>query len=228
MKNVIKLRNIEKIYSIKNENVIALSDLTVSFEPNKFYAIMGHSGSGKSTLINILGLLIDSSGGDYYLNDVNIKDLTQNQLAYERMKNIGFVFQQFYLEENLTALENVCLPMLINKEIKKEDRVKIATNLLNELGLSNRINHRPKELSGGEQQRVAIARALANNPNILLCDEPTGNLDEENEKVVFNLLKKLSKEGKCVIVVSHSPEVKNYADEIFNITKGKLSVSNEK
>ena len=228
MKNIIKLRNISKNYSIKNENVIALSDITVSFELNKFYAIMGHSGSGKSTLINILGLLIDSSGGDYYLNDVNIKDLTQNQLAYERMKNIGFVFQQFYLEENLTALENVCLPMLINKEIKKEDRVKIATNLLNELGLSNRINHRPKELSGGEQQRVAIARALSNNPSILLCDEPTGNLDEENEKVVFNLLKKLSNEGKCVIVVSHSSEVKNYANEIFNISKGKLSVNNEK
>lgn len=227
MNEIIKLKNITKIFLLKNEKVNALNNITISFEEKKFYAIMGHSGSGKSTLINILGLLTNYTSGDYILNNVNIKELSLDNLAYERMKNIGFVFQQFYLEENLTALENVCLPMTINKNIKPEDRITIATSLLNELGLSNRLNHKPKELSGGEQQRVAIARSLANNPKIILCDEPTGNLDEENEKIVFNLLKKLS-ETKCVIVVSHSNEVKKYADEILYISKGKLSFKNEK
>ena len=182
MSEIIKLKNITKIFLLKNEEVNALNNITISFEEKKFYAIMGHSGSGKSTLINILGLLTNYTSGDYILNNVNIKELSLDNLAYERMKNIGFVFQQFYLEENLTALENVCLPMTINKNIKPKDRIKIATSLLNELGLSNRLNHKPKELSGGEQQRVAIARSLANNPKIILCDEPTGNLDEENEK----------------------------------------------
>ena len=138
------------------------------------------------------------------------------------MKHIGFVFQDFYLDEHLKAYENVMLPMLINKEIKKEERKEKACKLLIDLGLRDRINHFPKEMSGGEQQRVAIARSLANDPKIILADEPTGNLDEENEKLVFETLKDLSKKGKCVIVVTHSEEIKKYADKILTINKGKL------
>lgn len=227
MDKIIKLNNISKIYTLKSEKITALDGITYEFECGKFYAIMGHSGSGKSTLINILGLIDKMSSGEYLLNGSNVSKLNDIELANERMKNIGFVFQSFYLEENLTALENVCLPMIINKNIKASDRKNRANSLLEELGLKDRINHKPKELSGGEQQRVCIARALANDPNILLCDEPTGNLDENNEKIVFELLRKQANNGKCVIVVSHSNEVKNYADKVINIKAGKLVDSNE-
>lgn len=149
------------------------------------------------------------------------------ELSKLRMKNIGFIFQSFHLKPTLKAFENVMIPMLINKDIKPKDRKERAIELLKSVGLGERIDHFPNELSGGEQQRVAIARALANNPNIILADEPTGNLDEQNEKEIFRLLKALSKEGKCVIVVSHSEYVKQYADKTYKIEGGKL-VGDEK
>lgn len=219
---VIELKGINKIYKKGNEEVRALEDIDLTFEKGKFYAIMGHSGSGKSTLISILGLMNKFDSGDYLLNEKSTKDLKELEASKLRMKEIGFVFQEFYLDEYMTALDNVILPMLINKEIDKQNREKIAKDLLKKFKLEGRESHLPHELSGGEKQRVCIARALANNPSIILADEPTGDLDEENEKMIFNYLKQLSTEGKCVIVVSHSNEVKNYADILIELKSGKL------
>ena len=219
---VIELKGINKIYKKGNEEVRALEDIDLAFEKGKFYAIMGHSGSGKSTLISILGLMNKFDSGDYLLNEKSTKDLKELEASKLRMKEIGFVFQEFYLDEYMTALDNVILPMLINKEIDKQNRDKIAKDLLKKFKLEGRESHLPHELSGGEKQRVCIARALANNPSIILADEPTGDLDEENEKMIFDYLKQLSTEGKCVIVVSHSNEVKNYADILIELKSGKL------
>ena len=216
------VENLCKVYKTKNNEVKALDNISFNFKPGKMYAIMGHSGSGKSTLISILGLIESYTSGKITINNEDISKLKNSDLSNLRMKYIGFIFQDFYLDKHLKAYENVMLPMLINKEIKKTERKEKAIKLLTDLGLSERINHYPKEMSGGEQQRVAIARSLANNPKIILADEPTGNLDEENEKLVFDTLKKLAENGKCIIVVTHSEEIKNYADEILNITKGKL------
>lgn len=218
------IENVCKVYKTKNDEVKALDNVSYEFKPGKLYAIMGHSGSGKSTLISILGLIETLTSGRITINNKDISKLKDDELANLRMKYIGFVFQDFYLDEHLKAYENVLLPMLINKEIKKADRKEKVLKLLTDLGLNERINHYPKELSGGEQQRVAIARSLANDPEIILADEPTGNLDEENEKLVFETLKDLAKKGKCVIVVTHSEEIKKYADEVLKITKGKLEV----
>lgn len=219
--------NIEKIYSTSSEKVIGITDFSYSFEKGKFYAIMGHSGSGKSTLIRILGLMDNATSGKYIINNRDVSMLSDKELSNIRMENIGFIFQDYYLDENLRAYENVMLPMLINKKIDKSDRKTKAIDLLKNIGLGDRVNHYPKELSGGEQQRVCIARALANNPDYLLGDEPTGNLDEENEIKILETLKKLSLNGKCVIVVSHSNEVRNYADEVLFIKNGKLVSENE-
>ncbi len=216
------LENITKTYQLKNEQVVALKDLTYKFEPGKFYVVMGHSGSGKSTLISILGLIEPYTSGKYFVNGKEISNLKDNELSYLRMKNFGFIFQDFFLDQHLKAYENVILPMIINKEISQSKRKKRALALLDKVGLSNRINHFPREMSGGEQQRVAIARSLANDPEVILADEPTGNLDSENEILIFKELKKLSEEGKCVIVVSHSEEVKKYADIMIRIDNGKL------
>ncbi len=219
--------NIEKTYSTSTEKVIGITNFSYSFEKGKFYAIMGHSGSGKSTLIRILGLMDNATSGKYVINGKDVSKLSDKELSNIRMENIGFIFQDYYLDQNLKAYENVMLPMLINKKIDRSDRKNKAIDLLKNIGLGDRVNHYPKELSGGEQQRVCITRALANNPDYLLGDEPTGNLDEENEIKVLETLKNLSLNGKCVIVVSHSNEVKNYADEVLFIKNGKLVVENE-
>ena len=220
----LKLENICKVYNSKTENVIALNQINYQFEVGKFYAIMGHSGSGKSTLISILGLIDRPSSGKYYLNGENVFKLDDYKLSKLRNKEIGFIFQNFYLDEHLKAYENVMIPMIINENIPKDERKNRAITLLKKLNLEKRINHFPKEMSGGEQQRVAIARALANEPNIILADEPTGNLDKKNELMVFEELKNLSLAGKLVIVVSHSDEIKKYADIILELKDGELSL----
>lgn len=222
MKSKIILKNGYKNFKISNKEIVALNDVKISIETGKLYAIMGHSGSGKSTLIQILGLLDTLSSGELIINGKEIKELTDDEKANIRMKEIGFIFQSFYLNPRLKAFENVELPMYINKEIPKKERKEKAIELLNSFGLEKRINHYPRELSGGEQQRVAIARALANNPQFILADEPTGNLDKENEEIVFKMLKNLAKDDKGIVIVSHNEEIKKYADEIFYMDNGKL------
>ena len=219
---LIKLENISKEYKTNTKVIKVLNDVNAKFYSGKFYAIMGHSGSGKSTLVNILALIDNFDSGAYYLYNLNIKDFNDEKLSNLRMNNIGFIFQEINLIPTLKAYENVMVPMLINKKIKPNERKKLALKLLKEVGLEDRIDHFPKELSGGEQQRVAIARALANDPNIIIADEPTGNLDEKTESEIFELLKKLSVKGRCIIMVSHSEYVKKYADEVLKIENGKL------
>ena len=221
-KVILKLSNIYKSYKSKNEIIDILSECSVSFERGKFYAIMGHSGSGKSTLINILGLIDNNYSGEYEIFGKKVSDYNEETVSRLRLKKIGFVFQDFLLNDNLKAYENIMIPMLINKEILPSERKEKSLELLERVGMKNRYNHFPRELSGGEKQRVAVARAIANNPDIILADEPTGNLDEHNEHEIFELLKNISNSGKCVIVVSHSNEVKKYADKVLKINKGRV------
>ena len=220
---VLEIKDLIKDYYHKEKKIEVLKSLSYDFEKGKFYGIMGHSGSGKTTLFNIIGTIDKEYNGNILVNSKNISSLNDEDMASLRNLEIGFVFQDFFLDEGLTALENVMVPMIINANIPKEEREIIAKKLLKEVGMEDREKHFPKELSGGEKQRVAIARALSNNPNILLCDEPTGNLDEETENKIFALLKNLSKSGKCVIVVSHSNEVKSYADVMLYLKDGKLN-----
>ena len=221
------IESLEKIYNTSTEKVIALTNFSYKFEKGKFYAIMGTSGSGKSTLIKILGLMDVLTSGKYFINEKDVSSLNDTELSSIRMNNIGFIFQDYYLDKNLRAYENVMVPMLINKSIEKEKRKTRACELLKALGLGDRLKHFPKELSGGEQQRVCIARSLANNPDYILADEPTGNLDENNEVRIMQILKLLSKSGKCIIVVSHSNEILKYADEVLKLKGGKLVNNNE-
>ena len=217
MEKSIILKNGIKEFSLKDEKIIALDNVDLEIKTGKLYVIMGHSGSGKSTLIQILGLLDDLTDGLLYVNGQEVSDYSENDKADIRKNEIGFVFQSFYLNPKLTAIENVMLPMYINNSIDSKDRRKNALKLLTRFGLENRINHYPKELSGGEQQRIAIARALANNPSFILADEPTGNLDVKNEEIVYNTLRNLADSGKAIFVVSHNENIKKYADEILKI-----------
>lgn len=219
---ILKIDKLCKYYK-KNNKICALKDINLCFESGKFYAIMGHSGSGKSTLIRILGLMDGFDSGSFILDKNDVNNLNDFEKSYFRMKKIGFIFQDFYLDNNMTAVENIILPMLINKTIEKKSRKSLALHLLEKVKLIDRANHFPYELSGGEQQRVCIARALANDPSIILADEPTGNLDESNEKMIFAYLKEMSNDGKCVIVVSHSEGVKKYADVVIKLNNGELN-----
>lgn len=207
--------DVKKVVKIYKNDVKVLNNISYEFEKGKFYAIMGRSGAGKSTLLNIIGTIDNATEGEIYINRNNINGLTEKEKAKLRMKNLGFVFQGFYLNPYLNALENVIVPMRINPEISKKERKKRAENLLERFGVKELADSLPSQMSGGEQQRVCIARALANNPDIILADEPTGNLDEENEKIVFSNLKTLAEQGHTVIAVSHNEGVKEYADEII-------------
>ena len=218
-----RLEHVYKNYNLGKKEIAVLKDINVEFKTNTFYAIMGRSGSGKTTLVNILGLLDNVTNGKYFLNDNDITNVNSELKSKIISENIGFVFQSFYLNNNLSALENVMLPLYINKNVKKSERKELAKGMRAKFNLGNRINHKPKELSGGEQQRVAIARALINNPKIIIADEPTGNLDSQSEKEVFDILKQISKENKIVIVVSHNPIVKEYADCILEMEDGELN-----
>lgn len=218
-----KLINVNKSYNTSYGKLQILKNISVSFEKGKFYAIMGRSGSGKSTLVNILGLLDNFDDGDYYLDNINVKQLNDKTKSRIRGLNIGFVFQSFYLNKNLTAYENIILPTYINDKMDDTKRKNRALNIMKKLEIIDRREHKPSSLSGGEQQRVAIARALINNPDIIIADEPTGNLDSSNELEVLKILKEISKQGKIVIVVSHNPIIKNYADILYKINDGKIS-----
>ena len=214
MAETINVKNLNKTYDGKT---MILENFSYTFESGKFYAIMGRSGAGKSTLLNILGTIDSATDGEVLVMGKNVTGLKEKEKAVLRMKNIGFVFQGFYLNPYLNGEENVIVPMRINREIPSTDRKQIAEKLMADFGVENLKSSLPSQMSGGEQQRVCIARALANNPDIILADEPTGNLDEENEKIVFSYLKKLAEQGHTVIAVSHNEAVKDYADEIVEM-----------
>ena len=218
----IEIINGYKEYIKKKEKISVLENINVKFEKEKLYAIMGESGSGKTTLLNIIGTLDTLTQGKLLINDKEIINLKDEEKAKIRMKEIGFVFQNFYLNPNMTVEENIMQPMYINPEYNRISMEEKTEELIKMVGLESRRTHYPKELSGGEEQRVAIARALANNPEIILADEPTGNLDKNNEIKILEILKDLSQKGKCVIIVSHSNKVIEYADKVLNLKEGKL------
>lgn len=203
--NAIELKEISKIY---NNSVVAVDNVSLTVNQGEFIAVMGQSGSGKSTLLQIAGLLDTCTSGQVIINGNDVSTLDKNALADVRMENLGFVFQAFHLNAHLKLYENVMVPMLINdKFTSMNDMKEQAMRLIDSVGLTNRKEHYPFELSGGEQQRVAIARALANDPDFILADEPTGNLDSKNELMVFEELKKLCYLDKGVLVVSHNDAV---------------------
>lgn len=228
---MLELENIKKSYKLsKNKSTVALNNISIRFEKGKFYGIVGHSGSGKSTLIQILGLLDTYDEGKYLIDKIDTNNLSENQKAKIRMNKFGFVFQAFYLNKKLTSLENVIIPTIINKNILPNERKTIALKWLEKLGLKDKTSNKVNQLSGGEQQRVAIARALVNSPDIVIADEPTGNLDKENELMIFNIFKKLvEEENKTVIVVTHNEIIRDFADVIYTIDQGnlKLEIENE-
>lgn len=218
--NAIELKEISKIY---NNSVVAVDNVSLTVNQGEFIAVMGQSGSGKSTLLQIAGLLDTCTSGQVIINGNDVSILDKNALADVRMKNLGFVFQAFHLNTHLKLYENVMVPMLINdKFASMNDMKEQAMQLIDSVGLTNRKEHYPFELSGGEQQRVAIARALANDPDFILADEPTGNLDSKNELMVFEELKKLCYLGKGVFVVSHNDAVIDFADKIYIMKDGVL------
>lgn len=218
MNNNICCTNIVKRFN----HITAVNNVSFEIEEGKFYGIMGKSGSGKTTLLSLIGLLDNATSGDIHINGINISNLKDKEKAYLRMNELGFVFQDYHLNPILKAYENVMIPMYINPQYRKDNLEEKAKSFLQLLGLSDRINHYPSELSGGEKQRVSLARALANNPNFILADEPTGNLDTKSEKIVFEYLKQLTLKGKTVVVVSHNPIIKKYSDITFEMYDGTL------
>ena len=220
--NIIELKNVSRYYEMGENIVKALDNVNISIEEGDFVAIMGPSGSGKSTGMNLTGSLDLATKGEIYLDGENIEELEESELAQIRGKKIGFIFQQFNLIPNLTARENVMLPMLF-QNIDREERGERAEKLLKLVGLEDRMNHHPNQLSGGQQQRVAIARSLANDPEVILADEPTGNLDSKTEEKIMDFLVELNKKGKTIIVVTHAPEIaERYANTIYWLKDGKV------
>lgn len=223
MKTLIKLDNVCKTYHLGHVAVEVLRGLSFDIKQGEFVAIMGPSGSGKSTTMNMVGCLDVPTKGAIYLEGKNIAHLEESELAKIRGRKIGFIFQMFNLIPTLNAMENVSLPMLF-QGVEREEREKRAMELLKMIKISERANHKPSELSGGEQQRVAIARALANDPEIILADEPTGNLDTKTGKEIMDLFTHLHKEHKkTMIIITHDANIANYASRIIRLLDGKLS-----
>ena len=226
MEPLIKLEGVWKTYKLgKDEELPILKNVNLEIYPGSFATIMGPSGSGKSTLMHLLGLLDMPSKGKIYLQGRDVSNFSEDKLAEIRGKKIGFIFQQFNLLQNLTALENVMLPMIF-QGIPENVRREKAKQLLVSVNLQKRIDHKPAEMSGGEQQRIAISRSLVNDPEILIADEPTGNLDSTTGKNVMEILKKLHEEQKkTIIVVTHDPTIAHYSQNIIHIQDGQI-VSN--
>ncbi len=218
---IIELKNVHKDYQVGDSIIRAVDGVDLVINEGDFIAIVGPSGSGKSTMMNLVGALDLATFGDIYLDNVNIEHLHESELAQLRGKKIGFIFQTFNLIPTLTALENVMLPMIF-QDVELEERKERATKLLEDLGLGHRLTHVPNELSGGERQRVAVARALANDPEVILADEPTGNLDSKRSKEIAEMFVKLSKQGKTVILVTHDHDVASYANKIYKLKDGKI------
>ncbi|EAK0372869.1 ABC transporter ATP-binding protein [Campylobacter jejuni] len=213
-KELIKINNLNKEFG----KVKALNNINLSVYEGEWLAIMGPSGSGKSTLLNILSLMDTPSSGEYILDNENLEQMDEEQKITLRREKIGLVFQQFHLIPYLNALENVILSQYYHSSVDEED----AKMVLEKVGLSHRLTHLPSQLSGGEQQRVCIARALINNPELLLADEPTGNLDEANEQIVLQTLQKLKNEGKTIVLITHNPDLAKFADRTLILQHGVL------
>lgn len=226
-KKLIQLNKINKSYQNGDQELRVLKDIDLEVEEGEFLAIMGPSGSGKSTLMNIIGLLDRSSSGDYYLDETEVSHLSDKKLAQVRNKEIGFVFQQFFLLAKLNALQNVELP-LIYAGVATSKRQGLAKQFLEKVELSERMHHLPSELSGGQKQRVAIARALVNNPSIILADEPTGALDTKTGQQIMELLTELNHEGKTIIMVTHEPEIADYAKRKIVLRDGIITEDSRK
>ena len=218
---IITVDNINKTYKNGSLELQVLKNISFKVDKGEFLAIMGSSGSGKSTMMNILGCLDNQYEGRYILDGIDISKSTENELSEIRNRKIGFIFQSFNLLPRLTALENVELP-LVYSSIPKEERHKRANELLEMVGLKDRIHHRPNELSGGQRQRVAIARALVNNPSIILADEPTGNLDSKSEEEIIEILQKLNKMGKTIVIVTHEPSIGEIAERKIIFKDGEI------
>jgi len=218
---IITVDNINKTYKNGSLELQVLKNISFKVDKGEFLAIMGSSGSGKSTMMNILGCLDNQYEGRYILDGIDISKSTENELSEIRNKKIGFIFQSFNLLPRLTALENVELP-LIYSSVPKEERHKRANELLEMVGLKERTHHRPNELSGGQRQRVAIARALVNNPSIILADEPTGNLDSKSEAEIIEILQKLNKMGKTIVIVTHEPNIGEIAQRKIVFKDGEI------
>ncbi len=221
-RKLIELKDVTKHYYMGDNVVKAIDGISLAIEEGDFVAIMGPSGSGKSTMMNLVGSLDLATEGDIYLGDIDIEHLEESELAQIRSKKIGFIFQSFNLIPNLTAKENITLPMLF-QGMEKEEREEKAESLLSLVDLTDRAEHYPNQLSGGQQQRVAIARALANNPDVILADEPTGNLDTKTGEKVMAFLEKLNKKGKIIIIVTHDSHLaQEHAKIIYWIKDGKV------
>ncbi len=218
---LIRAENLWKIYKLEKQEVVALQGVTFTVQPNEFFAIMGPSGSGKSTLMNLIGCLDTPTEGNYFLKGKLVSTMSENELAYIRNREIGFVFQVFNLLPRASAFRNVELP-LIYKGTKKHEREERVRKALDMVEMTPRMNHRPPELSGGERQRVAIARALVNEPSILLADEPTGNLDSKTGSEIMNLFRKLHDQGNTIIIVTHDRDIAHQTQRIIFLKDGKI------
>lgn len=218
---LIRLEALTKHYKVGTEIVKALRSVTLSIYKNEYVALMGPSGSGKSTLMNILGCLDSPTSGSYFLNNQDVSKMVDNQLAEIRNKEIGFVFQTFNLLPRSTALDNVALP-LIYSGVGKGDRINKALEVLDQVGLSDRVDHKPNELSGGQRQRVAVARALVNTPSIILADEPTGNLDSKTSVEIMSLFNDIHRAGNTIIVVTHEEDIALHAHRVIRLLDGEV------
>lgn len=216
---IIETKEISKAYHMGNQTVNALQSISISIDRGEYVAFMGPSGSGKSTLMNIIGCLDTPTSGSYMLNNKLVSDMTENELADTRNKEIGFVFQTFNLLPRASALENIALP-LIYAGYSKSERTEMAMQALENVGLADRAHHKPNELSGGQRQRIAIARALVNNPSIILADEPTGNLDTKTSYDIMNLFQELHDKGNTIIMVTHEDDIAHYAHRIIRLRDG--------
>ncbi|MFI5218709.1 MAG: ABC transporter ATP-binding protein [Bacteroidia bacterium] len=221
MQSIISLKNISRVYRVGTEEIHALRTITTEIFKNEYVALMGSSGSGKSTLMNIIGCLDTPTGGEYFLNKTAVAHMSDNELADIRNREIGFVFQTFNLLPRSTALENVALP-LVYAGYSKEERMERAMKALQDVGLGDRVKHRPNELSGGQKQRVAVARALVNSPSLILADEPTGNLDSKTSEEIMALFEEIHKKGNTIIVVTHEADIANHAHRIIHLKDGKI------
>jgi len=221
METVISLDKIVKNYYVGSITVEALRSVDIEIGTNEYVAIMGPSGSGKSTLMNLIGALDTPTSGEYILNGTDVSKMDDNRLAEIRNSEIGFIFQTFNLLPRYTALENVTLP-LIYAGVGKSDRIELAKKTLAEVGLEDRMDHRPNELSGGQRQRVAVARALVNNPSIILADEPTGNLDSKTSVDIMKLFGQIHKRGNTIILVTHEESIARYAHRIIRLLDGEI------